>query len=168
MLKNQLRTPTLLQLRGQHVPRGVPNMHPIFIAHAQGAQLWDIDGNEYLDFAGGIGVLNVGHNHPKVMQTLQAQLECFSHTCFQVAMYEPFWQPMGTPRYNCSRRSHDGFVPIPGPARSSIPTGSRSSRDKKASNWKCPKKPSWPTSTAPAPGPCGKRSISPWVRATRD
>lgn len=90
MLKNQSRTPTLLQLRSQHVPRGVSNMHPIFIAQAQGAQLWDIDGNEYIDFAGGIGVLNVGHSHPKVTQAVQAQLERFSHTCFQVAMYEPY------------------------------------------------------------------------------
>ncbi len=90
MLKNQSRTPTLLQLRTQHVPRGVTNMHPIFIAQAQGAQLWDIDGNEYIDFAGGIGVMNVGHSQPKVLQAVQAQLERFTHTCFQVAMYESY------------------------------------------------------------------------------
>ena len=90
MLKNQSRTPTLLQQRAQHVPRGVSNMHPIFIAQAQGAQLWDIDGNEYIDFAGGIGVMNVGHSQPKVLQAVQAQLERFTHTCFQVAMYESY------------------------------------------------------------------------------
>jgi 4-aminobutyrate aminotransferase/(S)-3-amino-2-methylpropionate transaminase len=90
MLTNQSRTPTLLQLRAQYVPRGVSNMHPIFIAQAQGAQLWDVDGKEYIDFAGGIGVMNVGHSHPKVTQAVQAQLERFSHTCFQVAMYEPY------------------------------------------------------------------------------
>ncbi|HLV97750.1 MAG TPA: 4-aminobutyrate--2-oxoglutarate transaminase [Ktedonobacterales bacterium] len=90
MLKNQSRTPTLLQQRAQHVPRGVSNMHPIFIAQAQGAQLWDIDGNEYIDFAGGIGVMNVGHSQPKVLQGVQAQLERFTHTCFQVAMYESY------------------------------------------------------------------------------
>ncbi len=90
MLKNQSRTPTLLQQRAQHVPRGVSNKHPIFIAQAQGAQLWDIDGNEYIDFAGGIGVMNVGHSQPKVLQGVQAQLERFTHTCFQVAMYESY------------------------------------------------------------------------------
>jgi 4-aminobutyrate aminotransferase / (S)-3-amino-2-methylpropionate transaminase / 5-aminovalerate transaminase len=90
MLKHQSRTPTLLQLRAQHVPRGVSTMHPIFIARAQGAQLWDIDGNEYIDFAGGIGVMNVGHSHPKVLQAVQAQLERFTHTCFQVTMYESY------------------------------------------------------------------------------
>ncbi len=90
MLKKQSRTPTLLQQRAQHVPRGITNMHPIFIAQAQGAQLWDIDGNEYIDFVGGIGVMNVGHSQPKVLQAVQAQLERFTHTCFQVAMYESY------------------------------------------------------------------------------
>src|SRR5579884_235052 len=87
---SQLRTTKLLQLREKHVPRGIANAHPLFIAQAQGVQLRDIDGNEYIDFAGGIGVLNVGHNHPKVVQAVQAQLERYTHTCFQVAMYEPY------------------------------------------------------------------------------
>ena len=90
MLDKQSRTTTLLQQREQHVPRGVGNTHPVFIARAQGAQLWDIDGNEYIDLAAGIGVLNVGHNHPRVVQAVQAQLERFMHTCFQVTMYEPY------------------------------------------------------------------------------
>jgi 4-aminobutyrate aminotransferase/(S)-3-amino-2-methylpropionate transaminase len=72
------------------VPRGVSNAHPIFAARAQGARLWDVDGKEYVDFVGGIGVLNVGHNHPKVVQAIQTQLECFTHTCFQVVMYEAY------------------------------------------------------------------------------
>lgn len=90
MLKEQSRTETLLQLRRDQVPRGVANTHPIFAARAQGAQLWDIDGNEYIDFVGGIGVLNVGHSHPKVVQAVQAQLERLTHSCFQVAMYESY------------------------------------------------------------------------------
>jgi 4-aminobutyrate aminotransferase/(S)-3-amino-2-methylpropionate transaminase len=90
MLSNQSRTAALQELRTQQVPRGVSNAHPIFAAHAQGARLWDIDGKEYVDFVGGIGVLNVGHNHPKVVQAIQAQLERFTHTCFQVVMYEPY------------------------------------------------------------------------------
>ncbi|GCF11922.1 4-aminobutyrate--2-oxoglutarate transaminase [Dictyobacter arantiisoli] len=90
MLSNQSRTAALQQLRTQQIPRGVSNAHPVFAAHAQGARLWDIDGNEYVDFVGGIGVLNVGHNHPRVVQAVQAQLERFTHTCFQVVMYEPY------------------------------------------------------------------------------
>lgn len=90
MLSNQSRTAALQELRTQQVPRGVSNAHPIFAAHAQGARLWDIDGKEYVDFVGGIGVLNVGHNHPRVVQAIQAQLERFTHTCFQVVMYEPY------------------------------------------------------------------------------
>ncbi|GLV53691.1 4-aminobutyrate transaminase [Dictyobacter sp. S3.2.2.5] len=90
MLSNQSRTAALQELRQQHVPRGVSNAHPIFAARAQGARLWDIDGKEYVDFVGGIGVLNIGHNHPLVMQAVQDQLANFTHTCFQVVMYEPY------------------------------------------------------------------------------
>lgn len=90
MLKKESRTETLLEARATQVPRGVGNTHPIFVERAEGAQLWDIDGNEYIDLVGGIGVLNVGHNHPRVVQAVQEQLERFSHTCFQVAMYEPY------------------------------------------------------------------------------
>ncbi len=90
MLKKESRTETLLEARATQVPRGVGNTHPIFVERAEGAQLWDIDGNAYIDLVGGIGVLNVGHNHPQVVQAVQEQLERFSHTCFQVAMYEPY------------------------------------------------------------------------------
>lgn len=88
--ENPTRTADLIQLREQHVPRGVATSHPIFIARGEGARVWDVDGNEYIDFVGGIGVLNVGHNHPRVVQAIQAQLEQLTHTCFQVAMYEPY------------------------------------------------------------------------------
>ncbi|MCU0515207.1 MAG: 4-aminobutyrate--2-oxoglutarate transaminase [Anaerolineae bacterium] len=84
------RTAELLQLRAAHVPRGVANGHPIFAARGAGARLWDVDGREYIDFVGGIGVLNVGHNHPRVVAAIQAQLAQLTHTCFQVAMYEPY------------------------------------------------------------------------------
>jgi len=90
MLKKESRTEALLEARATQVPRGVGNTHPIFVDRAEGAQLWDIDGNAYIDLVGGIGVLNVGHNHPQVVQAVQEQLERFSHTCFQVAMYEPY------------------------------------------------------------------------------
>ncbi len=90
MMPDQTRTEALLRERAQHVPRGVSNAHPIFAARAQGARLWDVDGREYIDFVGGIGVLNVGHSHPRVVQAVKAQLDDFTHTCFQVAMYEPY------------------------------------------------------------------------------
>lgn len=84
------RTSELIHLREQNVPRGVATNHPIFVVRGEGARVWDVDGNEYIDFIGGIGVLNVGHNHPRVVQAIKAQLEQLTHTCFQVAMYEPY------------------------------------------------------------------------------
>jgi 4-aminobutyrate aminotransferase/(S)-3-amino-2-methylpropionate transaminase len=72
------------------VPRGVATMLPRFTARAQGAELWDVEGKRYIDFAGGIAVLNTGHNHPAVKAAVAAQLENFSHTCFQVVPYESY------------------------------------------------------------------------------
>ena len=83
-------TQDLLAARAAHIPRGLGNAHPIVVSRAEGARLWDVDGKEYIDFVGGIGVLNVGHNHPRVVQAVKAQLDQVSHTCFQVAMYEPY------------------------------------------------------------------------------
>ena len=88
--QRQSRTAELLDLREQHVPRGVATSHPLFVVRGEGARIWDVDGNEYIDFVGGIGVLNVGHNHPRIVQAVKAQLEQLTHTCFQVAMYEPY------------------------------------------------------------------------------
>jgi 4-aminobutyrate aminotransferase/(S)-3-amino-2-methylpropionate transaminase len=90
MVNPETRTPGLLKLREQHIPRGLSTTHPIFAVKGEGARLWDVDGNEYIDFIGGIGVLNVGHNHPRIVQAIKAQLEQLTHTCFQVAMYEPY------------------------------------------------------------------------------
>ena len=63
---------------------------PLFIDHGSGATLTDVDGNTFLDFAGGIGTMNVGHAHPKVVEAIQAQAGKVIHTCFNVAMYEPY------------------------------------------------------------------------------
>ena len=90
MSGSESRTRALLRLREQNIPRGLASTHQIFAGRAEGARLWDVDGKEYLDFAGGIGVLNVGHSHPRVVQAVSAQLERFTHTCFQVTMYEPY------------------------------------------------------------------------------
>ena len=83
-------TPHLLRQREQFVPRGLVTAHPLVIDRAQGAELWDVDGKRYLDFVGGIGVLNIGHNHPKVVAAVQTQLQKVSHACFQVVAYQPY------------------------------------------------------------------------------
>ncbi|WP_027588839.1 4-aminobutyrate--2-oxoglutarate transaminase [Pseudomonas sp. RL] len=81
---------TLMQRRMAAVPRGVGQIHPIFAERAENATVWDVEGREYIDFAGGIAVLNTGHLHPKVVAAVQAQLGKLSHTCFQVLAYEPY------------------------------------------------------------------------------
>jgi len=83
-------TGALLDLRASEVARGVSNAHPIFIERGSGARLWDADGKEYIDFIGGIGVLNVGHSHPRVQAAIREQTERFTHVCFQVAMYDSY------------------------------------------------------------------------------
>ncbi|MFQ2094301.1 4-aminobutyrate--2-oxoglutarate transaminase [Aeromonas taiwanensis] len=72
------------------VVHGVGTLLPVFIDRAQNAELWDVEGNRYIDFASGIAVLNTGHNHPKVVAAVRAQLEKFSHTCFQVTPYSGY------------------------------------------------------------------------------
>ena len=76
--------------RERHVPRGLANTHSIFVTRAEGTRVWDVDGKEYLDFTSGIGVLNTGHRHPCVVRAVREQLDRLMHTCFQVAMYEPY------------------------------------------------------------------------------
>lgn len=90
MIESTASNQALLKLRQQNVPRGVSTTHAIFIDRAEGAQLWDVEGKEYIDFAGGYGALNVGHNHPRVVQAVKDQLDHVTHTCFQVTMYESY------------------------------------------------------------------------------
>lgn len=73
-----------------YVPRGVSTAHPVVADHALGSEIWDTDGRRYIDFVGGIGVMNVGHNHPRVMAAMREQLEKATHTAFQVVMYESY------------------------------------------------------------------------------
>jgi 4-aminobutyrate aminotransferase/(S)-3-amino-2-methylpropionate transaminase len=82
----------LLALREQHIPRGIVTAHPVVAARAEGAELWDVDGKRYLDFVGGIGVLNVGHNHPRVVEAVRRQVGEISHASFQVVAYENYIQ----------------------------------------------------------------------------
>jgi 4-aminobutyrate aminotransferase/(S)-3-amino-2-methylpropionate transaminase len=77
-------------LRGIHVPRGVFQAIPGVIQEARGAVMINSEGKEFIDFCGGIGVLNVGHAHPKVVAAIKDQLEKFTHICFSVAMYAPY------------------------------------------------------------------------------
>lgn len=85
-----VKSKELLEKRQQYVPRGIGNNTPIFVQKAQGALLHDVDGHVFLDFAGAIGTLNVGHCPPEVVKAVQRQAEQYIHTCFHVAMYEPY------------------------------------------------------------------------------
>jgi 4-aminobutyrate aminotransferase/(S)-3-amino-2-methylpropionate transaminase len=87
---DETRNESLLARREAAVARGVSLAHPVFIERAENALLWDPDGRRYVDFAGGIAVLNTGHRHPKVIAAVQAQLEKVTHTCFQITGYEPY------------------------------------------------------------------------------
>ena len=78
----------LMHRRSNAVPRGVGQIHPIFADRAENCRVWDVEGREYLDFAGGIAVLNTGHLHPEIVSAVEAQLKKLSHTCFQVLAYE--------------------------------------------------------------------------------
>jgi 4-aminobutyrate aminotransferase/(S)-3-amino-2-methylpropionate transaminase len=80
----------LAELRRRYIPRGITTAHPLIADHAKGAEIWDVAGRRYIDFAGGIGVLNVGHGHPKVMEAVHAQVDRVTHTSFQVVMYESY------------------------------------------------------------------------------
>ncbi|MCD4638570.1 aminotransferase class III-fold pyridoxal phosphate-dependent enzyme, partial [Proteus mirabilis] len=73
----------LMQRRSDAVPRGVGQIHPIFAERAENCRVWDVEGREYLDFAGGIAVLNTGHLHPEVIAAVEGQLKKLTHTCFQ-------------------------------------------------------------------------------------
>ena len=85
------KSQALLEQRALHVPRGVSALTPLYAVRAEGSSLWDASGRRYIDFAGGIGVLNTGHSHPKVVAAVKKQLESgFTHTCFQVVAYEGY------------------------------------------------------------------------------
>lgn len=80
----------LLVRRQAATPRGISVGTQVFIDKALNAEIWDVEGRRYIDFAGGIAVLNTGHRHPKVMQAVYAQLERFTHAAYQVTAYEPY------------------------------------------------------------------------------
>lgn len=98
----------LLARRSAAVPRGVSTATPIFADRAENAELWDVEGRRYVDFAGGIAVLNTGHRHPRVIAAVEAQLQRYTHTAFQVSAYEP---------YVALAERLNALAPIEGPAK---------------------------------------------------
>jgi len=81
---------SLLARRNAAVPRGVAQATPVYATRADNAEIWDADGKRYVDFAGGIAVLNTGHRHPAVIAAATEQIARFTHSAFQVMAYEPY------------------------------------------------------------------------------
>ncbi|MBP2198506.1 4-aminobutyrate--2-oxoglutarate transaminase [Pantoea cypripedii] len=92
-------------------PRGVGVMCDFYAVKAENATLWDHQGREYTDFSAGIAVLNTGHRHPKVMAAVKQQLDCFTHTAFQVIPYENY--------ISLAERLNER-VPVTGPAKTTF------------------------------------------------
>jgi 4-aminobutyrate aminotransferase / (S)-3-amino-2-methylpropionate transaminase / 5-aminovalerate transaminase len=80
----------LHERRHKAVPRGVSNSLAVYAERAANAEIWDVEGRRYIDFASGISVLNTGHVHPRVRAAIARQLEKLTHTCFQVTPYESY------------------------------------------------------------------------------
>jgi 4-aminobutyrate aminotransferase len=83
------KTADLKTRKAAAVPNGV-GTRGIYVARAENAELWDVDGRRFIDFAAGIAVLNTGHRHPRVMEAVAQQAQAFAHTCFHVASYESY------------------------------------------------------------------------------
>ena len=84
------KSQALMQRRQAAIPRGPYNNTPIFAAKAEGALVIDVDDNVFIDFAGGIGAMNLGHANPHVVQAISEQAKKFTHTCYHVTAYEPY------------------------------------------------------------------------------
>jgi 4-aminobutyrate aminotransferase/(S)-3-amino-2-methylpropionate transaminase len=93
------------------VPRGIGHSTAISAQRALNAEVWDVEGKRYVDFAGGIAVLNTGHCNPHVMDAVREQMERFTHTCFQVLLYEP---------YVTLAERLNKLVPIDGPVKTAF------------------------------------------------
>ena len=80
---------TIVEKRNRFIPKGHASGTECYVESAKGARVYDTHGREYIDFAGGIAVMNVGHSHPKVVKAIQDQAAKFTHTCFMVLPYSP-------------------------------------------------------------------------------
>jgi 4-aminobutyrate aminotransferase / (S)-3-amino-2-methylpropionate transaminase / 5-aminovalerate transaminase len=88
-LQERSATDRVQEARERYVARGI-STPPLVVARAEGARVWDVDGREYIDFAGGLGCANLGHSLPAVVDALHAQVDHYLHQCFMVGMYEPY------------------------------------------------------------------------------
>ncbi|MGB9825461.1 MAG: 4-aminobutyrate--2-oxoglutarate transaminase, partial [Desulfofundulus sp.] len=84
------RSSSMLDKKNRYVARGISNATPVFVAEAKGALIRDVDGNEFIDFYGGIGTLNAGHCPEPVVNAIKSQADKLLHTCFMVTMYENY------------------------------------------------------------------------------
>jgi len=101
----------LNERRLQATPRGIGVMCNFFAERAENATLWDTEGNEVIDFAAGIAVLNTGHRHPNVVAAMEKQLQAFTHTAYQVVPYES---------YVTLAEKINARVPVEGPAKTAF------------------------------------------------
>src|SRR6185312_4713084 len=85
----QVGSADVLAGRERYVARGVATP-ALVVERAEGARIWDLEGREYLDFAGGIGCVNLGHRHPLVVEAIHEQVDSYLHQCFMVGSYEPY------------------------------------------------------------------------------
>jgi 4-aminobutyrate aminotransferase/(S)-3-amino-2-methylpropionate transaminase len=103
-------TERVREARERYVAHGV-STPPLVVARAEAARIWDVDGREYVDFAGGLGCQNLGHNAPALVEAIHAQVDAYLHQCFMVGMYEPYVEV-------CRRLA--GLSPCRGEAQKSI------------------------------------------------
>lgn len=108
---DRVKNNELNERRLQATPRGIGVMCNFFAERAENATLWDVEGNEVIDFAGGIAVLNTGHRHPKVVAAVEKQLHAFTHTAYQVVPYES---------YVTLAEKINARVPVEGPAKTAF------------------------------------------------
>ncbi len=106
-----MKSSELNQRRQQATPRGVGVMCSYFVEKAENATLWDVEGNEVIDFAAGIAVLNTGHRHPKIVAAVEQQLQAFTHTAYQIVPYESY--------VTLAERINE-LAPIDGPAKTAF------------------------------------------------
>lgn len=102
-------TEDLLERRTKAIARGIGMAAPIIAQNAEDSEIWDVEGRRFIDFGGGIAVLNTGHRHPAVMKRVQDQINMFHHTCFMVMPYAPFIE--------LAEKLND-LAPISGPKKS--------------------------------------------------
>src|ERR687887_895228 len=88
-IEQRIESERIAAERERYVARGVATT-PLVVARAEGARIWDVDGREYIDFAGGLGCANLGHSLPAVVQAVRNQVDRYLHQCFMVGMYEPY------------------------------------------------------------------------------